>query len=75
MGYITDLLKKAEKRERDEARRISRLDHAKDIYHIHDLDEGFWDKVYDVTYKYLENGLTRFYLLDKEGNVIDSFDY
>lgn len=74
MGYITDLLKKYNKREHDEARRIYRIDHAKDLYHKHDLDEGFWDKVYDVTYKMLEEGITRFYLLDIDGNVIDSFD-
>lgn len=71
MCYISELL---EKQQHEEARRIARLDKAKDLYHMHDLDEGFWDKVYDVKYKYLANGLTRYYLIDKDGNVIDSFN-
>ena len=74
MGYITELLEKQQKREHDEARRIVRIDKAKSIYHMYDLDEGFWDKVYDVKYKYLANGLTRSYLVDKDDNVITSFD-
>jgi len=74
MGYISELLEKQQKREHDEARRIARVDKAKILYHMHDLDEGFWDKVYDVKYKYLANGLTRSYLIDKDENVIDSFD-
>lgn len=76
MGYyVVELLKKYNKREHDEARRIYRIDHAKDLYTKYDLDDEFWDKVYDVTYKLMDEGVTRYYLLDVDGNVIDSFDH
>lgn len=69
-----ELVLKNQHKEHEESLRVCRIDGAKELYHIHDLDEGYWDNVHDITYEYLPNGLTRHYLKDANGNIIDSFD-
>ena len=55
MSNISDLIYEHHKREIEEKRRNMRVDKAKELYHIHDLEKSFWDKVYDVKIEYLSN--------------------